>query len=75
MIEVTVNLLATFRTDRFKQELQQVPEGTTVGSLVSTMGICEKEVGMALVNGRHAPMAYPLTHGDVLHLAPWIAGG
>ncbi len=75
MIEVTVNLLATFRTDRFKEELQQVPEGTTVGAVVSGMGITEREVGMALVNGRHAPMAHPLTHGDVLHLAPWIAGG
>ena len=75
MIEVTVSLLATFRTDRFKSELQQVPEGTTVANLVSSFGICEKEVGMALVNGRHAPMAHPLNHGDVLHLAPWIAGG
>jgi molybdopterin converting factor small subunit len=75
MIEVTVNLLATFRTDRFKDEVQQVSEGTTVGSLVSALGILEKEVGMALVNGRHAPMAHPLSHGDVLHLAPWIAGG
>lgn len=75
MIEVTVNLLATFRNERFKTELQQIPEGTTVGSLVSAFGIPEKEVGMALVNGRHAPMAHPLNHGDVLHLAPWMAGG
>jgi len=75
MIEVTVHLLATFRNDRFKTELQQLAEGTTVGSLVSAFAIPEQEVGMALVNGRHAPMAHPLNHGDVLHLAPWIAGG
>lgn len=75
MIEVTVNLLATFRTDRFKKELQQLPEGTTLGNLVGSFEIPEQEVGMALVNGRHAAMAQPLNHGDVVHLAPWIAGG
>ena len=75
MIKISINLLATFRTDRFKQELQEVPLGTTLRLLIAELGIAEKEVGMALVNGRHAPMDQPLSEGDVLHLSPWIAGG
>lgn len=75
MIKISVNLLATFRADRFKQELQEVPLGTTLRLVIAELGIAEKEVGLALVNGRHAPLDHPLSDGDVLHLSPWIAGG
>lgn len=74
-MKITVNLFATFRDGRFKGELRELAEGATLRQAIAEVGIAEKEVGMALVNGRHAPLDHPLTEGDVLSLAPWLAGG
>jgi sulfur-carrier protein len=75
MIKITVNLFASFRDGRFKQEQQEVPAGITLRLAIADIGIAEKEIGMALVNGRHAPMEQALSDGDMLYLSPWIGGG
>jgi sulfur-carrier protein len=74
-IRITVNLFATFREGRFKKVKHEVPEGTTLGVAVAEIGILEEDIGMALINGRHARMEQPLSDGDILYLAPWMAGG
>ena len=74
-MKITINLFATFRDGRFKGEQRDLVEGTTLRQAIAEVGIAEKEVGMALVNGRHAPMEHALADGDVISLAPWLAGG
>ena len=43
--------------------------------VVAELGIAEAEVGMALVNGRHASIGQELCDGNVLALFPLLGGG
>ncbi len=74
-MKVTINLFATFRDGRFKGEQRELAEGTTLRQAIAGLGIAQGEVGMALINGRHAPLEHPLAEGDVVALAPSLAGG
>lgn len=74
-MNITVNLFATFRNGRFKQEQRDYPEGMTFRQVVVDVGIAEGEIGMALVNGRHAPLDHPMCAGDSISLFPLMCGG
>lgn len=51
-----------------------VGEGTTIGALVSALGLAE-EPRITFVNGRHAPDDRVLAEGDRLAIFPPVAGG
>ncbi len=72
---ITILLFATFRNGRFKQEQREYSEGADCRQVVSDVGLREEDLGMALVNGRHASMEQALSHGDSLFLFPLLAGG
>ena len=72
---LTVQLFATFRNGRFKEERMDFPDKTTLGQVVAALGISETEIGMALVNGRHASMGQELSDGHLLALFPMLTGG
>lgn len=74
-MHITVNLFATFRNGRFHQRQKEYPAGTVLGDVVASLGISAEEIGMALVNGRHAARDQPLAEGDHLSLFPLLAGG
>ncbi|MDD2735423.1 MAG: MoaD/ThiS family protein [Desulfuromonadaceae bacterium] len=74
-MRITVKLFATFRDGLFKEAQRDVPEGGTLGQVIAELGIAEKDVGMVLVNGRHAPMGLVLSDGLVLDIFPLLAGG
>jgi molybdopterin converting factor small subunit len=74
-MRITVKLFATFRTDRFKIEEREVPSGTEVGHIVRELGIAESELGIVLVNARHAALDQHLQEGDILSLFPLVGGG
>lgn len=74
-MRITVKLFATFRVDRFKVEERDVPSGTEVGHIVRDLELSENELGIVLVNGRHATLDQPLNEGDTLSLFPLVGGG
>jgi sulfur-carrier protein len=72
---ITIKLFATFRQDRFKQERREVPAGTTVADVLSSLAIAPEEVGMIFVGGRHAEIDRPLADGDIVAIFPLVGGG
>lgn len=74
-MRVTVKLFATFRDGRFKVEQRDVPSGTDVAQIVRSLVIPESELGIVLINGRHASLEQPLSEGDTLSLFPLVGGG
>ncbi len=74
-MHITVKLFATFRLGRFKVDEREVPEGTDVAQIVRELELAEAELGIVLVNGRHAELAQTLNEGDTLSLFPLVGGG
>ncbi len=52
-----------------------VPEGSTVATLVSSLGVPPDLTYVALVNGEEAQPDRPLNSGDTVVLFPPLAGG
>ncbi len=51
-----------------------VRDGSTVGDLMKRLGVPEAEIGMILVNGRHADRHTVLQDGDAVALSGQVAG-
>ena len=74
-MKITVKLFANFRLGRFKIKEQEVLATTTCGDVVASLTIPEPEIGIVLVNGRHAQLDHILSEGDTLSLFPLVGGG
>ena len=74
-MKLNIELYATFRNGRFKDEQREYPDGITVGQVVDDLGINRSEIGMALVNGRHASVEQVLSEGQVVALFSMLGGG
>jgi len=74
-MRVTVKLFATFRKGRFDVDVREVPPGTTVSRIAKEVDLPEKEIGIVLVNGRHANLSRALADGDTLAIFPLVGGG
>lgn len=74
-MQVTVKLFASFRVGRFKVEEREVPVGTDIAHIVRELDIAEDELGIVMVNGRHADLTQSLNEGDSLALFPLVGGG
>jgi len=74
-MRVTVKLFATFRKGRFDMEVRIVHPGSTVSKIVEDAGLPESEIGILLVNGRHADRMRELTDGDTVAIFPLVGGG
>lgn len=74
-MQITIKLFASFRDGRFKISGQELPEGTDCLSIVTGLGITEKEIGVILINGKHAKIDTILMDEDTLALFPLIGGG
>jgi molybdopterin converting factor small subunit len=74
-MRVTIKLFAGFQKDRFAREEREVAEGTRIRAVVEGLGIEVGEVGVLMVNGRHADVDAALKDGDVLAIFPVIGGG
>jgi molybdopterin converting factor small subunit len=72
---VTVKLFAYFRENRFSIEEQNLPEQTTVGDVVDSLGIDRDETGVLMLNSRHCTDDTVLNEGDILAIFPMIGGG
>ena len=74
-MRITVKLFATFRKGRFDAEIREVPPGTTVSQIVAEADLPKKEIGIVLVNSRHANLSRELADGDTLAIFPLVGGG
>ena len=72
---VNIKLFATFRNGRFKVAQQEHPEGTDCRKILFDLGLQEKEIGVVMINSRHAPLDQLLQSGDTLSLFPLVGGG
>ena len=70
-----VKLFASLRDGRFKEKEWNYVQGLTVSGVLETLNINKKEVGVLLVNSRHAETDYQLKEGDTLSIFPLIGGG
>ncbi|AJF07919.1 MoaD/ThiS family protein [Geoalkalibacter subterraneus] len=74
-MKITVKLFASFRVGRFKVEDRDYPPGTPVRRIVEELGLSEDQLGVVMVNYRHAALDYELKEGDALALFPLVGGG
>jgi sulfur-carrier protein len=74
-VTVTVKLFASFRAGRFDVKTADYPAGATVADVVDGLALPRAEVGIILVNSRHAELDRPLAEGDALALFPLLGGG
>lgn len=72
---ITVKLFASFRAGRIPIETREYPTGTTVLDIVMEQGIPVAELGIIMVNSRHAKTDRELVEGDILALFPMLGGG
>jgi molybdopterin converting factor small subunit len=74
-MKVTVKLFATFREGRFKVEDRDFLAGIDCRGIVAELGLRDEELGIVLVNSRHASLDQELREGDTLSLFPLVGGG
>ena len=75
-MEITVKLFAYFRDGRFKEAASRFfDEGTTPQEVIISLGIDLDDVGVIMVNNRHAASDSCLQQDDVLAVFPKIGGG
>ena len=71
----TVKLFAYFRDNRFRAEVREYPEGTTVEEVIRSLGIDLEEVGVTMINSRHCTLDQVPAETDQLAIFPAIGGG
>ncbi|AJE02735.1 MoaD/ThiS family protein [Geobacter pickeringii] len=74
-MEITVKLFAMFRVGRFAATTNKYRDGITPADIAGELKIPEREVGIVLVNSRHAKLDHRLFDGDILSLFPLVGGG
>lgn len=74
-MRVTVKLFASFRAGRFNVEERDYPDGTTIGDVADAIALPRGEIGVMMVNSRHAKLDRQLNDGDILAIFPLLGGG
>jgi len=74
-MKLTVKLFAYFRDNRFVAEVQEYPDGTTVGEIVDRLEIDRNEIGITMINSRHCAFEDTATEDDILAIFPMVGGG
>ena len=74
-MQITIKLFATFREGRFSIKQKDIAPETDIKKIVDELKIPEEELGIILVNSRHAGTQQILKDGDTLSLFPLVGGG
>lgn len=74
-MQITVKLFAQFRRGRFVEQQRECPPHTKISSIVQELGINEPEVGLLMLNNRHAELSNELQEGARLSIFPLVGGG
>lgn len=75
MIKVEVRLFATFRENRDKKYLFEIPVGSNILDIINRLNIDKEEASLILLNGIDGDIDRRLKDGDVLSLFPPVGGG
>jgi sulfur carrier protein ThiS len=74
-MQITIKLFANLRTGRFNEADHEFPDGTRVADVMDSLSISNDDIGVIILNHRHAHPGYPLQEGDCLALFPLVGGG
>ncbi len=74
-MRIKVKLFANFRDGRFVVEDQEYPPGTCIADIVKKLGIEPEEIGIILLENKHAEPEQELKDGANLALFPLLGGG
>jgi molybdopterin synthase sulfur carrier subunit len=74
-MQITIKLFATFREGRFVSEVREYAPGTRIGEIIDSLEIPHSEIGMIMLDNRHAEPADLLTENSRLALFPLLGGG
>jgi molybdopterin converting factor small subunit len=75
-VKITIRLFGVFRIGRFKEEVRELPAGSSVGSVLELLEVKKgTRLGTVLVNGVHAGPDARLADGDEVTLLPILEGG
>jgi sulfur-carrier protein len=74
-MQITVKLFADFRSGRFSCATREYPIGAKVVDIVRALQIAESEIGIIMVNNKHAEPKDQLEEGANLSLFPLLGGG
>jgi molybdopterin converting factor small subunit len=74
-MKLTVRLFASFRQGRFAEAELDLPEGTSLGGLADRLAIPREEIGILMVEGRHAGLEDHPAAGSAVAIFPLLGGG
>ena len=74
-MKLTVKLFAYFRDNRFVAEVQEYPDGTTIGEIVDQLDIDRNEIGITMINSKHSSFEDIPAEEDILAIFPMVGGG
>jgi molybdopterin converting factor small subunit len=74
-MQITINIFATLRKNRFDSDQREYPDGTTIQTVLNQLSIPENEAAIIFVNGRHAEPDTLLQDKDTVSIFPPIGGG
>ena len=74
-MKLKVKLFAHFRDNRFISEVQEYPDGITIGEIVDQLGINRDDIGITMVNSKHRGFSDSLSDNDTLAIFPLVGGG
>jgi molybdopterin converting factor small subunit len=74
-MKLTVKLFAHFRDNRFVTEVQEYPDGITIGEIVDRLDIDRDDIGITMINSKHCGFADTLSEDDTLAIFPLVGGG
>lgn len=74
-MKINISLISSLSVGRFDFETREYPEIIYVRQVIEGLGILEKDVGVVLINKKHASFEDSLHEGDTLLLLPLMDGG
>ena len=74
-MQVQVRLYATFRNDRFNEQMRDYPPGATIKDVLDDLKIEESLVGTLFVDFKYATSDQVLHEGANLGIFPVVGGG
>ena len=74
-MQIKVKLFANFRDGRFSVEDQEYPSGTRIADIIEKVGITPGEIGVIMLDNKHAEPEQELTDGANVALFPLVGGG
>ncbi len=74
-MKILVKVFANLREGREKEQIMELPEGSTPEAVANSLAIPFEDVAIIMVNGRRVEGDTKLLENDTLALFPPVGGG